>query len=304
VFFTAIAGSLAGAFAEARAAQGIADKTRNKDELFATRVYKPDFSNAADTDLMPSQSDYADWLFAVVNSDAGGLMSNAHRRRVLMPTVRHECGHLLVARNLGFATGDIQLRENTAGAGIDLVLSLRNIEEILTYLEKRIQVLFAGALAESIRGGQIQPDVAFNLLNSPTASAGHDFAKIKELLRLCVGLRYPNATEKEFGDRLTELKDRLYNDVGPFIEANVSLIDKLALFFLDELEKSNGGLMSKIFDLPKASIDAFLASNIDEQSVVVEVAPNPQPAARRYERLNDIVTKALKLMRKQKRMND
>ena len=62
--------------------------------------------------------------------------------------------------------------------------------------------------------------------------------------------------------------------------------------------------MSKIFDLPKASIDAFLASNIDEQSVVVEVAPNPQPAARRYERLNDIVTKALKLMRKQKRMND
>jgi hypothetical protein len=143
-------------------------------------------------------------------------MSNVDRRRALMPSVRHECGHLLLARNLGFPTGGIQLREKTAGAEIDLVLSLRNIEEQLTYLEKRIQVLFAGALAESIRGGQVQGDVAFNLLDSPTASAGHDFAKIKELLRLWVGLRYPNATEKEFGDRLTELKDRLFTNKSLF----------------------------------------------------------------------------------------
>ena len=188
-------------------------------------------------------------------------MSNHNRRRELMPSVRHECGHLLAARNLGFPTGDIQLREKTAAAGIDLVLSLRNIEEVLTYLEKRIQVLFAGALAESIRGGQVQGDDAFKLLDSPIASAGHDFAKVKELLRLWVGLKYPDATDKKFGDRLTELKDRLYMNVGTFIDANISLIDKLALFFLDELEKSNGGLASKSFDLPKASIDAFLVKN-------------------------------------------
>ena len=187
-------------------------------------------------------------------------MSNLDRRRALMPSVRHECGHLLVARNLNFATGDIQLLEQTAGAGIELVLSLRNIEEVLSYLEKRIQVLFAGALAESIRGGQIQCDVAFNLMDSPTASAGHDFAKIKELLRLWVGLSCPDLTQKEFGDRLTELKDRLCEEVRAFIEANIPRIDELALFFLDELEKSDAGLASKSFVLPKTSIDGFLAA--------------------------------------------
>jgi hypothetical protein len=40
-----------------------------------------------------------------------------------MPTMRHECGHLLVANRLGFSTGGVKSVSGTLGAVIDLQLS-------------------------------------------------------------------------------------------------------------------------------------------------------------------------------------
>jgi hypothetical protein len=65
-------------------------------------------------------------------------------------TILHECGHLLAARSLGFPTGGIHLSPTEAGASIDLRLSLKTVGEVLEFIERRVQVLYAGSLAESL----------------------------------------------------------------------------------------------------------------------------------------------------------
>src|SRR6202035_2113306 len=95
--------------------------------------------------------------------------------------VRHECGHLVVAKCLRFETGLIRLEEHQAGAEIDLHLSLRNIEEIEEYVERRVQVLYAGVLAESLYRSRVNVKRASDFLLS---SAKDDFSKVKEMLRI------------------------------------------------------------------------------------------------------------------------
>jgi hypothetical protein len=134
---------------------------------------------------------------------------SANIRAQLLPVVRHECGHLFVARTLGFPTGGIELwpgRE--AGAEIELQFSLKSIPDLLEYIEKRVQVLYAGAIAESIQGDSVRPEVAKALLDSPKAAAGHDFAKIKELLRVWAAFAYPDVPREQFLERVKALETR------------------------------------------------------------------------------------------------
>jgi hypothetical protein len=52
-------------------------------------------------------------------------------RGAVITTILHECGHLLAARSLGFPTGGIHPSPTEAGASIDLLLSLKTIDEVL-----------------------------------------------------------------------------------------------------------------------------------------------------------------------------
>jgi hypothetical protein len=63
---------------------------------------------------------------------------------------RHESGHLIVARSLGFPTGDIVLTTTEGGSEIDLYPSLPSLDDVKDFIEARIKVLYAGALAESL----------------------------------------------------------------------------------------------------------------------------------------------------------
>jgi hypothetical protein len=77
-------------------------------------------------------------------------MMDLNKRAALTATIRHECGHLIIARSLGFSTGGIKLSPTEAGASIDLLLSLKSLDEVLEFIERRVQVLYAGSLAESL----------------------------------------------------------------------------------------------------------------------------------------------------------
>jgi hypothetical protein len=48
---------------------------------------------------------------------------------------------------------------------------------------RRIQVLFAGAIAQTLQGNKIDPEAIKRLLDGPPPdnTAAHDFAKLKEL---------------------------------------------------------------------------------------------------------------------------
>ena len=71
---------------------------------------------------------------------------------------KHEMGHYVVARALGFRTGDVSIEiighaEGHRGtAEITLHEKIRSIEELRVYLERRIIVLNAGGAAETLPG--------------------------------------------------------------------------------------------------------------------------------------------------------
>jgi hypothetical protein len=186
-------------------------------------------------------------------------MIDLNGRGAVTSTVRHECGHLVVARSLGFPTGGIHLSAAEAGASIDLLLSLKTIDEVLEFIERRVQVLYAGSLAESLVRKKIQNDAANRLLMS---TAANDFAKVRELVRMWVGLRHPEVTESKFQEKLTQVNERLYHKAVKLVEDNAGLIVDLAVFVMGERDAAARppGNAPQEFKIAKEKIDAFLAS--------------------------------------------
>jgi hypothetical protein len=80
-----------------------------------------------------------------------------HLRDLAQLIGRHGAGHYIVALVFGFRAGDLTLKMigpiegHEAGAGIKLGQPLTNREDILQYLKKRVQVLYAGVLAEALQ---------------------------------------------------------------------------------------------------------------------------------------------------------
>jgi hypothetical protein len=185
-------------------------------------------------------------------------VGDLNAREAVSSTVLHECGHLLAARCLGFPTGGIHLSATEAGASIDLLLSLKTIDQVLEFLERRVQVLYAGSLAESLVRKKVQDDVANKLLMS---TAANDFAKVRELVRMSVGLKYPEVRESTFQEKLTQVNERLYSKAAKLVEDNAGLIDDLTAFVMGEWDAAVKplGIAPQVFRISKEKIDAFLA---------------------------------------------
>ena len=95
---------------------------------------------------------------------------------------------------------------------------------------RRIQVLFAGAVAQTLGGTKIDPRVTKILFDSdpPHNTAAHDFAKLKELMRVWIAIRYPNATYDEFTKRLAKADKVLSNSAAKIVIKEAVLIHEVA----------------------------------------------------------------------------
>lgn len=97
---------------------------------------------------------------------------SADRKRGLKKVGQHEVSHFIVAKVLGFETGPISLEVthphdgHNAGAEINLYNKLSGLDNIIDYLERRITVLFAGVIGESLSLGKIDNDYALKELNN------------------------------------------------------------------------------------------------------------------------------------------
>lgn len=118
-------------------------------------------------------------------------------KETLMKVLKHELGHWLIARHLGFTVGDIQvtvikLDEKKRGANqythsgsskVFLEPTLKTFGDLHSYLDQRIQVLYAGVLAQT--HGQTLTDE--ELGNVIALDAKEDHEKIEELSILVRG---------------------------------------------------------------------------------------------------------------------
>jgi hypothetical protein len=171
---------------------------------------------------------------------------------------RHECAHLIVARSLGFDTSDIVLSADRGGAGIDLQPSISSLDDAANYLQARLKVLYAGAIAEALQNKQVQSEATKKLLET---TASDDFSKIRESMRLLVGISHPNASRDEFQQRLNEAVETLSDASVEIVLANVNLIIDMAVFCmrkLDEATAANDGVPPSELRIAAADIDEFL----------------------------------------------
>ena len=159
----------------------------------------------------------------------------------------HEMGHYVVARALGFETGDVTLTvtmdlRHKGGATINLVRPISSMDAMRAYLEARIIMLFAGAMAQTLPSApvgakRVDLSDAAAILNG-ALGAERDDAKIRELRHLLRNITYPD-TDLASSDRIaTELKainDCLWLRAQEMVEALAESITGLGAAMVDRM---------------------------------------------------------------------
>jgi len=157
----------------------------------------------------------------------------------------HEMGHYVVARALGFATGGVTLTvtmdlRHQGGASINLARSISSMETMKQYLEARMMVLLAGAMAQTLPSKpsatkRVDKLKATAILKGEQG-AEQDYAKIRELQHLLRNIVYPD-TDPASSERITaELKamtDRVWGRTQKIIEDQAETIAELAAALVD-----------------------------------------------------------------------
>jgi len=167
------------------------------------------------------------------------LMPN-HLRPMALRVAKHEAGHFIVGRVHGFWCGDCSatiVHANGAyhgGADIKLACSLTSLEDVRGYLERRIQVLYAGAVAESLTSlGKVDNQIAIDRLKS---AAKDDYSKARELIQLVRSIQHPECkSEPEWQAQLNEIDSKMWNAAAVCVEAEHELIQGVAERLTDEL---------------------------------------------------------------------
>lgn len=170
-------------------------------------------------------------------------MPNAVRAHALQ-IARHEMGHYVMARALGFATGGVTLSvtldlRHRGGAAITLALPIASMAVMQAHLEARMMVLFAGVMAQTLSSARVDKSKAVAILKG-ALGAEHDYAKIKELQHLLRNITFPETDPGSSGRIAAELKsitDRVWERTqtlvehlsGTIIELGGLLVDGMAI---------------------------------------------------------------------------
>jgi hypothetical protein len=130
----------------------------------------------------------------------------------------HELGHYIVAEALGFQTGNLHIGCFKNGSEINLSVNIKTIEEILSYLEKRVQVLYAGAVAQALNKGKVDETKA--KANIDNYECENDYAKARELIRLIRNISFKESfNENEINRQLNEISLGLWEKTITIVEA-------------------------------------------------------------------------------------
>jgi hypothetical protein len=168
-------------------------------------------------------------------------------REHALQIAHHEMGHYVVARTLGFDTSGVTLTvtmdlRHKGGASISLVRPISSMEAMREYLQARMMILFAGAMAQTlpsahVRAKRVDKSQAVAILNG-AFGAERDDAKIRELRQLLRNITYPD-TDPAACERVTaELKainDRLWLRTQSIVESLAETIAGLGEALVDRM---------------------------------------------------------------------
>lgn len=147
---------------------------------------------------------------------------------------RHEMAHIVVAKALGFRTGDVTLvlkspdGDHVGTSRIFLEKDTSSIEQVVEYLRSRVAVLLAGSIAEAESIDELRK-TAYSQVRSEGASS--DLQKAIELITLLLNMQgqfEPEALERAL-DQLTYWTVQI-------VRSNFDVIQTLAKRFAGRIE--------------------------------------------------------------------
>jgi len=142
----------------------------------------------------------------------------------------HEAGHYVVARENNFRTHGISALFNypkghSGDSGIEpWNPSISSIPDIEDYLERRVQVLYAGAIAEAMDiEGNYNSDYSLNEWRN--GSSQNDYAKFRELIHVLRNIRHPETDDEQTAQKqLDEIDQMLIQKTDAIVYKRIKLI--------------------------------------------------------------------------------
>lgn len=171
---------------------------------------------------------------------------------------RHEAGHYVVARALGFRVGGLSITFTDflggyrAGSEITLPTSLSSVSDISGYLRRRVKVLYAGVLAEAMSAGEIDRDKALEYIRKGGAD---DHSKVRELINAIRSIEYgATKTDEEAQSQLDVLDCELWNASADLVKAESATIVGLGSRLASEVRE-----IGKAYKISKAELESLPA---------------------------------------------
>lgn len=166
-------------------------------------------------------------------------------RQRTLKVARHECGHYISARALGFEPGKLAITMlhpygHRGESEQALHRKLETKEQILDFLERRAQVLCAGVIAElTSQIGKYDNDAAVKLMREG-GGADQDYGKYREIVYLMRNIMHGYTTdETAIEAQLREVENTIWNKATELVRVEHQYIEGLAQRLASEVKQFN-----------------------------------------------------------------
>lgn len=171
-------------------------------------------------------------------------LSIRDRQRALA-VARHECGHYIAARVLGFEPGKlaVTMLHPYGHRGVSEQTLHQNVEtkeQVLDFLERRAQVLCAGVIAEATSSAGVYDNDAAVKLMREGGGADQDYGKYREIIYLMRNISFGDTTDDaEIEEQLNEIEKTIWSKASELVQAEHQYIEGLAQRLVSEVKQFN-----------------------------------------------------------------
>ncbi|AMS39353.1 MULTISPECIES: hypothetical protein [Aminobacter] len=162
---------------------------------------------------------------------------------LLMHLARHELGHHVMARIVGFKVGDFNIGQDTlqiygpgGSSSTNMMRPLRTKEEIVTYSRDRCKVALAGVLAGEMEDAVIVEAQSENKLEH--GGGQDDYTKAIENIQLLRNILYPDSDIDQATKEVHVLLKELWMETIQIISAEGLMIEQLATELVERKMKT------------------------------------------------------------------